>query len=576
MVIMMNVKGMLSGMIWIGFISLIVMGMFAYSDTIINDDDITIDGTSVLKQGSTWTTSQNANGQDLSDVDDLNSSKINGKIYIDAGNASDIQVKVDIGGDIVLQSGNYAMDNTVNFTVDDTTFTIEAEAFLYWNTGAVPLNLTDSHSDGHNFMFYANNLKNFKFVNKGEIKSYHIYQPVGNNRVLLLNNSINSYIFAGIVNNTYNNARGGEGYYITNSNGSIIENLNIENAGSGVMTECTWDTTINNIMGSGSEAVDINGYVQNIVVNNVIWTGHSGSEVIDVGASQNVVINNVLASNALRSIRTHTTATPRFGVCSSITANNITGNNINCYNCLNSPELTAIDSTVEYSEGGLRTVETISSVVYDFKRRGTGGMSISFSNLDDSVYIGLDTDENYCIGTTSGLYSSNSRMARIDRDGGDMVINGTMSLGYDTDGDNKLCIDGLEDCDNYIEHRAGQDNYLRIDEVFNVSRANAHVSNFYRRGTGSAAVGYGNYEGEVYVGLTGSEHYGIATTSDLGGVNVRLFDIDLANGNTIINGTMRLGWGYVQSEQTMTDESSGEWCVKVWSDGVLNATSGAC
>jgi len=76
MVIIMNVKGILSGIIWIGFVSFIVMGIFAYSDSVLTDDEITtpLVTTDTLntdtigsKSGSgiSWTDSQNASGNDL-------------------------------------------------------------------------------------------------------------------------------------------------------------------------------------------------------------------------------------------------------------------------------------------------------------------------------------------------------------------------------------------------------------------------------------------------------------------------------------------------------------------------------
>ena len=114
----MDIKGLLTGLIWIAFVSLIVMGMFAYSDTVITDtetrsplfiqdgnnvldstDNTTmttyVDGqdtiynastktyadaqdevyndsiysdTYVMKQGGTWTDSQNASSNSLTDL----------------------------------------------------------------------------------------------------------------------------------------------------------------------------------------------------------------------------------------------------------------------------------------------------------------------------------------------------------------------------------------------------------------------------------------------------------------------------------------------------------------------------
>ena len=38
----------------------------------------------------------------------------------------------------------------------------------------------------------------------------------------------------------------------------------------------------------------------------------------------------------------------------------------------------------------------------------------------------------------------------------------------------------------------------------------------------------------------------------------------------------QLGDGSAQVGQTMTSPDGSEWCQKVWDDGVLNMTSGAC
>lgn len=42
------------------------------------------------------------------------------------------------------------------------------------------------------------------------------------------------------------------------------------------------------------------------------------------------------------------------------------------------------------------------------------------------------------------------------------------------------------------------------------------------------------------------------------------------------DGSLQIGDGTSQSRVTMTDNSGSEWCLKVWNNGVVNATSGAC
>ena len=65
----MDIKGLLTGLIWIAFVSLIVMGMFAYSDTVITDTETRSplfiqDGNNVLDSTDNTTMTTYVDGQD--------------------------------------------------------------------------------------------------------------------------------------------------------------------------------------------------------------------------------------------------------------------------------------------------------------------------------------------------------------------------------------------------------------------------------------------------------------------------------------------------------------------------------
>ncbi len=275
---------------------------------------------------------------------------INGVLYVQAGNASDINQTISecpsTGCTVIVPVGSYALDEQITY---QSNLTIINHGLIYWNTDATPTIYTDNQSSTNNFIFYGANIDNFKLVNYGEISPRLIFNTAVIENVFVTFNGRNIQIIGGKISNS------NSGYKLINVTNSSIINVLAENSG-GVDTECSSDLIIDNIQGFavGGEAVDLNYGDENILISNINYDGiDSSQETIDINRGRNIQVNNVLGRNAIRIVRGNTNAgtyDPRWGQCvvGEISAN-ITAFNLNCINCANN-DLGQVTGSVVHNE----------------------------------------------------------------------------------------------------------------------------------------------------------------------------------------------------------------------------------
>ncbi len=283
---------------------------------------------------ATTTITENNINTPTQDVVNITAERINSVLYVQAGNASDINPTISKcpvnGCKVIIPSGDYDLINTINLT-SNLTFEIKSGAEIHADDLTGLANLTDLQGDSFPVLIYANNLDNLNFYNYGLIGDNGIGQ------VLFLNNSRNVDIRGGFIKGSY-------GLY--NSRFVNIEETFIPSEYFGQITmECTTDSTINGMYSENhAETIDLNGGNERITISNIHTNGSSksimsgsvttGADVIDLGGSRDIVMNNIQASDVAFIVDIHTEFNPNRW-CSGWTfeLNNIYGSEMTCFDC---------------------------------------------------------------------------------------------------------------------------------------------------------------------------------------------------------------------------------------------------
>ena len=263
----------------------------------------------------------------------ITASQINNVFYVQAGNASDIQKKIDLCNGwckIIVPKGDYDLVNTINLT-SNLTFEINQGAEIHADSVVGLTIFTDLQLDTSNALIYANNLDNLNFYNYGLIGDANI------NHVLFLNNSRKVDIRGGFI-------RGSYGIY--NSRFVNIEEIFVPDEYFGqISMECTIDSTINGMYSDNHlETIDLNGGNERITISNIHTNGSSksqmsgstttGADVIDLGGSRDIVMNNIQASNVAFIVDIHSDLNPnRWCGGWNFELNNIYGSEMTCFDC---------------------------------------------------------------------------------------------------------------------------------------------------------------------------------------------------------------------------------------------------
>lgn len=266
---------------------------------------------------------------------EINASKINQVLYVQSGNASDIQVQLDAnpsitgGGTVVIPAGNYPLMGQQNLT-SNLTLIIEQGASIYWSTGEPQINYTDKQGNNYSAMFYGNNLDDVKILNYGILEPRKQNNPSSQETCIMINNSENIEVKLGRIKSTH------EGIAIFNSNYTFVYNIKSDTITSTpVWFECVNHGEITDIRGSGEECVDLNAYCTNIYIGDIEWTqrNNTGNEVIDINDAVGILISGVYATNASHAVTLSQSSGVRFGTCPVINSENISAVNIHCNGC---------------------------------------------------------------------------------------------------------------------------------------------------------------------------------------------------------------------------------------------------
>lgn len=551
--------------------------------------------------------------------------KLNDVLYVDAGNVSDIQVKIDScpanGCEVIIPSGDYALVNTINYT-SNLTLIMNSGAELYWDSNPTPNFLNDSKNITVNFMFYANGLENIKLINKGIINPFKIRDPPNGDKITFFNDTSNIVIDSNIIKNA------ASGFNTYNSKNIYVSVDYAENI-SGVVyvSECSNGTIIDGIVASkADEVIDLNSRDVNVDISNIVLLDtydYTFNEVIDSTCSRNVNINNVVAYHAARLANFKNNTGFRFATCDFVEPTNINMKNAICYDCNESmsPKIVKIDSdvtnyTMSYRSGDIEytrvhgTVEYVGesdttmfhldseatsnkSVQYPFKfetdssglqlfQAGSLGGHNPYFNASYPILELKRNSDTRGVTTAFGnnanmiyLYS-NGRKLRIYNSTGDEIFaifeNGTIDVFSDVD-DTVLHIDsgGTADKDTYypvlLETLSSG---MKISQSSALGGGNPYFNVSYpimslvrSSSTRGATFGIGNTGDMNY--LYGN-HNGLQVLNDTGDIT---FEFTEDTGVVVGDGDGQMGI-------TLTDEGGGERCCKVWSDNVMNCTSGAC
>lgn len=331
---------------------------------------------------------------------------LNNISYVDAGVASDIQVKINQcpsnGCTIIIPPGTYSLDTTINIS-SALNLIIEKGATLRWNTGATPSTFTDQQATTYNAMIYGNQLTGVNIYNYGAITPTAIYNPTGGDTITHINGSTRIDIYGGRITST------NDAYGIFNSELVKVHDTYSNEVSTVVWQECTNNSLIYNIMGvamntNEGEAIDMNGYSENVIINNVNWIGGSNADdqTVDINANRNVLISNVLASGAYRPLTTSTAAGIRFGTCSSIVGRNVVATNVACTDCNQSSQIGSLNSTVMQTNN-------VQEGIYGIQGRLLIG-DLNATDLDkiNELEVNAGSNAEFFIYSTGGANPSNA------------------------------------------------------------------------------------------------------------------------------------------------------------------------
>ena len=247
-------------------------------------------------------------------------------LYVEAGNAEDIQATIDeCPSDrctVIIPAGNYALKKTV-YLKSNLKLVIQKGALIHPSSDADFLILTDVQEESSEVMIYSDNNDNIEIINKGFIGGRRIH----------INNAKNVKIYGGHVRTCYG---------IYNSENIDIGNIFKDGGGASTWQECTKNVKIHDIVGitySGEgECVELNGYCQDIKIWNIDWIGGEGphfteDEAMDINASRNVRLDNIKIKDARRLFTITEGCGIRFGTCEPIVGDYVSGRNLTCIDC---------------------------------------------------------------------------------------------------------------------------------------------------------------------------------------------------------------------------------------------------
>ncbi len=457
-----------------------------------------------------------------------NYTEINSVVYVNPSTA-DIQSKLQPNTEVHFNKGNYALLSNFNLT-SNLTIVIDTGAVIYWDTGATPLRL-EGLAVNATAPFIGNGVQNVKVINNGKITPDIIFVPYYSgtpsaSKAVLFNNTINTEFKIGYVSHLTG------AISVFNSNDSrAYDGYAPSNISSMYGAECVNGVQLRNLEAHmdthEKEIIDLNGYVENVIINNINAYGGSDhdDQTIDFNGVRNAKVSNVNSYNArqLLTINRIQSGIIRYGTCAEFNSTNIQIDSSSCINCVEESQIDydVTNISVDIFENGKRNFYG-DSFFNEIKKVSNEKLILaySFNNdsmMNDSFAIDSSSEENNLVLTNTNHYLNNGF-----NNGG--FLNFTDTLNSNGLTQNQINFSGSSgitfaiwaktttDSNDYLFDNTGSDEIGMIARLSSSNDIRLQLNN----GTNSYALSSGNVES---VFLDGNWHYIVGT-------------VDLSNGRT--------------------------------------------